>query len=131
MRLPSLSLSGALASLLLALPAAGAAPAEPPIPSEWRTPAEAADFRSTPSYDETLAFLKKLQERLPEMSLRFYGTSGEGRPLPLVIVSKEKIFSPEGDEAGERYRGKDRDRDEEQEKKPVVLLQNSIHAGEI
>src|SRR4051794_5245450 len=116
MRLPSLSLSGALASLLLALPAAGAAPAEPPIPSEWRTPAEAADFRSTPSYDETLAFLKKLQERLPEMSLRFYGASGEGRAMPLVIVSKEKVFSPEGDEAGERDRGKNKEKDREEEK---------------
>jgi hypothetical protein len=135
MRRPSLSLSGALASLLLAAPALGAAPfkkpAPPPIPREWLTPAEAADFRATPSYDETLAFLKKLQERLPEMSLRFYGSSGEGRPMPLVIVSKEKVFSPEGDEAGERDRGKNKEKDREEEKKPVVLLQNSIHAGEI
>ncbi len=138
MRLPSLSLSGALASLLLALPAIAAsravpAPAEPPIPREWLTPAEVADFRATPSYEETLAFLRKIQERLPEMSLRFYGTSAEGRPMPLVILSKEKVFSPEGDESRERERGKkkDQDRDEEKEKKPVVLLQNSIHAGEI
>src|ERR1700712_1644512 len=106
--------------LLLALPVAAA---EPPVPAEWRTPAEIAHFRATPSYEETLAFLRKVQEPLPEMSLRFYGTSAEGRPLPLVILSKEKIFSPEGDEPGEKGH--------EKEKKPVVLLQNSIHAGEI
>jgi Zinc carboxypeptidase len=120
MRLAALSLFGALVSLPLALSAAEA-PAEPAVPAEWRTPAEVADFKATPSYEETLAFLRKIQARLPEMALRFYGTSGEGRPMPLVVLSKEHAFSPEGDE----------DRKEEKERKPVVLLQNSIHAGEI
>ncbi len=134
MRLPSLYLRGALLSLLLAAPLHGAVPAKepamPPIPREWLTPAEAAGFRATPSYEETLAFLQKLQAKLPEMSLRFYGTSAEGRPMPLVILSKEKVFSPEN-EAEERDRDKKGEEEREREKKPVLLIQNGIHAGEI
>jgi len=109
-------------------------PQTSPIPLEWRTPAEVAGFRATPSYDETLAFLKKLQARLPEMALRFYGSSGEGRPLPVVILSKEKVFSPEHEEEGEagrRLERPDHAGNDEAARKPVVLIQNSIHAGEI
>lgn len=78
------------------------------------TPAETANFESTPSYDETIGFLWKLQAKLPEMKLTFYGTSPQGRPMPLVIVSKDKAFTPE---AAARTG------------KPVVMIQNGIHAG--
>jgi hypothetical protein len=86
------------------------------IPREWLTPAEVSGFESTPSYEETLAFLRKLQARMPEMHLGFYGTSGQGRPMPFVVVSKERAFTAaKAQEAG----------------KPVVMIQNGIHAGEI
>ncbi|MBI3933035.1 MAG: M14 family metallopeptidase [Acidobacteria bacterium] len=103
-----------LLAVVLALAARTAA--EEPVPPEWRTPAEAADFRATPSYDETIAFLKRLEARMPSMKLSFYGSSGEGRPLPLVVVSKEGAFT------GKRAR---------RIPKPIVLVQNGIHAGEI
>ena len=101
--------------LALILPAAAGA-AEEAVPREWLTPAEAAGFEATPSYEETLAFLQKLQPRLPEMYLGFYGSSGEGRPMPFVVVSKEKAFT------GRRA---------QKNGKPIVLIQNGIHAGEI
>jgi hypothetical protein len=86
------------------------------IAQDMPTPAETANFESTPSYDETLAFLKKVEAKLPEMKLTFYGTSAQGRPMPLVIVSKDKAFTPaEAARTG----------------KPVVMIQNGIHAGEI
>jgi hypothetical protein len=94
----------------------------PPLPAaaqsqpEWLTPAETANFEATPSYDETLAFLRKVQTRLPEMHLGFFGRSGQGRPLPLVVVSKEKAFT--ADKA-------------RQLPKPILLIQSGIHAGEI
>jgi hypothetical protein len=44
-----------------------------------------------------------------------FGKSGMGRPLPLVIVSKDKAFTPE-----EMWKTG----------KPVVLVINSIHGGE-
>ena len=86
------------------------------VPAEWLTKAEAAAFRATPSYEETLAFLRRLEARLPEMRLAFYGTSAEGHPLPLVVVSREKAFTaPEARRLA----------------KPIVLIVNGIHAGEI
>lgn len=96
--------------LLLLFPAVLAAQ------TEWKTPVETADFEATPSYEETIAFLRQIEARMPEMKLSFYGTSPQGRPMPLVVVSKEKAFTPaDAVRAG----------------KPVVMIQNGIHAGEI
>jgi len=103
-----------LASLLLPLGRLAAQDSD--IPKEWLTPAEVSGFDSTPSYEETLAFLRKLQIRLPEMSLGFYGTSDQGRPMPFVMVSKDHAFTAEKARAAG---------------KPVVMIQNGIHAGEI
>lgn len=111
MRLPSLP--GAAAGLLLA---AFAAPGQVPIPPDHYTKAELTSFRSTPSYDETLEFLVRLEKTCPYLKLDFFGRSGEGRRLPLVVVSKEKAFSPK-----EAWKGG----------KPVVLVLNAIHAGEV
>ena len=90
--------------------------AEQPVPYGWLTPAEKSDFHATPSYDETLAFLRKLETALPEMKLEFYGDSASGRPMPVVILSAERAFTPEAAQALA---------------KPVVMIQNGIHAGEI
>ncbi len=145
---PRAALAAALVLLALAAspvapaPAAPAAPAAPPrdaidtnVPREWLTPAEASGFRSTPSYDETIAFLRRLVGRMPEMTLRFYGSSAAGRPLPLVIVDKDRAFRPGGEEEEEERRergGEPEERErKERERRPVVLVQNGIHAGEI
>ena len=105
----------AVLCVLSALPAtAQSQPAA--IPTEWLTPAELANFEATPSTEETLAFLKKIQERLPEMHLGTFGTSAQGRPLPLVVVSKEKAFTAD---AARKLA------------KPILLIQSGIHAGEI
>ncbi|HET9226814.1 MAG TPA: M14 family metallopeptidase [Thermoanaerobaculia bacterium] len=83
---------------------------------DWKTPVETANFEATPSYEETIAFLKQVEAKLPEMKLSFYGTSPQGRLMPLVVVSKEKAFTPEA---------------AAKTGKPVVMIQNGIHAGEI
>ena len=86
------------------------------VAQDWKTPVETADFEATPNYEQTIAFLKQVEARMPEMKLSFYGTSPQGRPMPLVVVSKEKAFTPaEAARIG----------------KPVVMIQNGIHAGEI
>ena len=92
------------------------APAAGEMPDGWRTWAESHDFRSTPSCDETLRYLKKIEAALPEMKMTTFGTSGQGRALPLVIVSKDRAFTP----AAAAATGK-----------PIILIQNGIHAGEI
>lgn len=108
-------LLGALSILALGA-AAGTVPPPVPIPPDHYTKAELTAFRSTPSYDETLAFLLRLTKTSPAIHLEYFGTSGQGRKMPVVIVSKDHVFKPE--EAWKRG-------------KPVVLILNGIHAGEI
>ncbi len=83
----------------------------------WKTtPVETANFEATPSYQETIEFLQELDRRMPEMQLSFYGDSPQVRGMPLVVVSREQAFTP----AAALRTGK-----------PVVMIQNGIHAGEI
>jgi len=84
--------------------------------AKLKTRAELTDFAATSSYDETIDFIKKVQAHFPELYLGFYGTSGQGRPLPFVVVSREKAFTG---------------RKAQKLPKPIVLIQNGIHAGEI
>ena len=104
-----------LLALLPATPLAADERPKAPIPPDHYTKAELNGFRGTPSYEETLAFLRRLEKTSPFLSLSFYGTSAEGRPMPLLVASKERAFSPEAAaKAG----------------KPVVLVLNGIHPGE-
>jgi hypothetical protein len=111
---PALALALALlAGAFAATPAAARDPAaDTPIPDEWLTVAERTDFQATSSYAETIELLEKIAARLPEVELTTFGTSAAGRPLPLVILSPDKRFEPGGS-------------------RPVVMIQNGIHAGEI
>lgn len=104
-----------LVCLLPPIPLMAAAQTEA-VPEELRTRAEVSGFEATSTYGETVDFLKRLQARFPEMYLGFYGTSGQGRPLPFVVVSKEKAFTG---------------RKAQKLPKPIVMIQNGIHAGEI
>src|SRR5690606_27122065 len=83
---------------------------------DWKTPAEAAGYRSTPSCDETLSFLRRVGERLPELRLVEFGRSASGRPMTVAVVSTERF----ADGAAARASGK-----------PIVLVVNGIHAGEV
>jgi len=74
---------------------------------KWITPAEAADFKTTPRYAEVRAWLEKLDAASPLLTLHTFGRTGEGRDMLYVRASK-------GGPA-----------------KPVVLVQAGIHSGEI
>jgi len=87
------------------------------IPEDWLTVAEKSDFRATSSYDETMAFLRKAEAAAPDLiRVTDFGRTGQGRPLPLVIVSSDGAFRPEAASATG---------------KPILLLQSCIHAGEV
>ncbi len=104
-------------SYLLLLSFGHAAKGEEEIPADWLTEAESSGFASTPTYEETMAFLRRVEQRMAgRMKVGTFGTSAEGRALPLVVVSKEGAFTPEA------ARGVG---------KPVVMIQSGIHAGEI
>lgn len=84
---------------------------------DWTTPAEAAQFRTTPSYADTLAYLQRLQHAAPAViRLETFGTTPEGRPMTVVVASSDGTFDPAAARAAHR---------------PVVLVQAGIHPGEI
>ncbi|MGZ8866820.1 MAG: M14 family metallopeptidase [Thermoanaerobaculia bacterium] len=87
-----------------------------PATNSWATPSESSNFRFSPSYDETVAWLKKLDTAAPELQMVSIGRSAEGRDIWMVIASKERAFTPEA----LRRTGK-----------PTVLAQGGIHSGEI
>lgn len=86
-------------------------------PADWRTPAERSDYRETPRYDETMAYARRLAAAAPrQVRIEGFGRSGEGRELVVVIASKDGVFDPEALHRAGR---------------PIVLVQNAIHAGEM
>jgi hypothetical protein len=86
-------------------------------PQEWLTVAEKSDFRATSSYDQTMVYLYRLEAAAPHLiRVTDFGRSGQGRPLPLVIVSADGAFTPEAAAATG---------------KPILLIQSCIHAGEV
>ncbi len=110
-----MSLRQVLLSVVLGVAAMTAQAAD--VNRDWITPTEAAQFRTTPSYADTLAYLERLQRAAPGViHLATFGTTPEGRPMTVVIASGDGTFDP----AAARKAGK-----------PVVLVQAGIHPGEI
>jgi len=90
-------------------------PAEQP-PDYWKTRAEKSSYRLTSDYEETMRFFSLLEGKSRWLRVTPFGVSGQGRNLSLIIVSKDRAFTPELAHATG---------------KPIVLLQNGIHSGEI
>lgn len=85
--------------------------------ADWQTPAEKAGYRTTPDYADTMAYLHRIANAAPkQVRIEPFGTTGEGRELDIVIASKDGDFEPAGIHAAHR---------------PIVLVQNAIHAGEM
>ena len=73
----------------------------------WITPAEQTGLTDSPSYDDTIAWLRKLCAATPLVTMTEFGRTPQGRPLYAVVARK----------------GTD--------DKPVLLAQAGIHSGEI
>ena len=69
------------------------------IPPEWRTHAENTDYRETPSYDDTVAYARRLAHASLSIDYRGFGYSGQGRELPLIVASETGTFTPEAVQA--------------------------------
>ena len=82
-----------------------------------KTTAEASDFKSTSTYDDVVKFMKAVDEASPLVFYTTYGTTYEGRPMPMAVVGTGlKDTSP----ASVKGTGKLR-----------VHIQANIHAGEV
>src|SRR5512140_2118542 len=62
------------------------------IPDDWRLVSERTNFVETGHYAEAVEFCRKLAAASPYAHYTTFGTTGEGRPLPLLIVSKVPRF---------------------------------------
>lgn len=87
-----------------------------PANDPWITPSEKDQLRTTPRYDETVAYLKRLVAAAPQLKMVSLGKSPEGRDIWMVIASKDRAFTPEA---------------LKRSGKPVVFAQAGIHSGEI
>ncbi len=82
----------------------------------WITPAEKSGLTDSPGYDDTVAWLEKLCAATPLVSMIECGRTAQGRPLYLVVATREKAHTAESLRAGG---------------KPTLLAQAGIHSGEI
>jgi hypothetical protein len=82
----------------------------------WDTFYEKSGFTATPGYDETIEYCIKLDEASPWVKYTTFGTSPQGRKLPLLIVDKNGYTDP----VSVRRSGN-----------LVLLVEAGIHAGEI
>ena len=88
-----------------------------PAVADLKTTAEASGFKSTSTYDDVVKFMKAVDEASPSIFYTTYGTTHEGRAMPLAVVGTGlKDASP----AAVKGSGKLR-----------VHIQGNIHAGEV
>jgi hypothetical protein len=82
-----------------------------------QTRAELTSYGETSLHAHVMAFLAALAARNdPRFHLESFGTSPDGRDLPLVVLSAHGVKTPE---------------DARRRRLPVVLVINGIHAGEV
>lgn len=82
-----------------------------------QTVAEKTGYRATSTHAEVMRFIDELKQlESPLLRVSSFGQTPQGRELPLLILSSEGVADP----AAARALGR-----------PVVLLQNCIHAGEV
>src|SRR6267142_4847577 len=57
-----------------------------PSIADLKTTPEATGFKSTSSYDDVVKFMKTVDEASPIVFYTTYGTTSEGRAMPLAVV---------------------------------------------
>ena len=82
----------------------------------WITPTEKSGFLTTPDYNETMNWFKKLTIVSPLLTMVSIGKSVEGRDIYMIIASTEKNITAAT---------------LKKSVKPLMLVQAGIHSGEI
>ncbi len=82
----------------------------------WQTEFEKSGFVATSTYNQTNEYFSRLEKVTNFAQYTTIGISPQGRAIKLFVVSKDKAFTPaEATKSG----------------KPVLLIMNGIHSGEI
>ena len=80
-----------------------------------QTPYELSLKKQTATYDQAISFYKGLTKTYPQAKLLTYGNTDFGKPLNLLVLSKDKTFDPQQiRKSGKR----------------IFLINNGIHPGE-
>ena len=81
-----------------------------------KTPFEQSNDKNyTATYNQIIAFYNKLSISYPQMKVLQYGITDVGKPLTLIVLSKDKVFDPAVIK---------------KQHKCVLLINNGIHPGE-
>ena len=80
-----------------------------------QTRPERSNFEETSRYDDVSSFLKAISAKSPLVRVLTFGTTEEGRAMPLVTLSNPAVARPADKPAG----------------RPVVFLLANIHGGEV
>jgi hypothetical protein len=83
--------------------------------NEWETFFELSKKKETPRYQETMDYCKRLEMNSIWVHVTSFGKSPMGRNLPLIIIDKQGISTPEALHASGKL---------------VLLIQACIHPGE-
>jgi hypothetical protein len=73
------------------------------------------DKNYTATYSEIITYYQKLSVEYPQMKLINYGITDVGKPLTLIVLSRDRIFDPKL---------------MKKQHKRVLLINNGIHPGE-
>src|SRR5687768_12551032 len=90
---------------------------QPPNIADLKTTAEASGFKSTSTYDDVVKFMKAADAASPIIHYTTYGTTHDGRAMPMAVVG---TGLKEASAAAVKGSGKLR-----------VHIQGNIHAGEV
>jgi hypothetical protein len=94
----------------------GAAVALSAQSADMRTRAEISNYEETSAYADVTRVIDGLAATSPLVHTESFGTTEEGRELPLMVVSDPQVTTP----AAARKLGR-----------PLVFVQANIHAGEV
>jgi hypothetical protein len=73
------------------------------------------DKNYTATYNQIIAYYQELARQYPQMKLFNIGTTDVGKPLTLIVLSRDRVFSPSLIK---------------KQNKRVLLINNGIHPGE-
>jgi hypothetical protein len=80
-----------------------------------KTPYELSNKNQTATYQQAIDFYKQLAKSSPQAKLLSYGTTDFGKPLNLLVLSKNKVFDPVQIRKNNQR---------------ILLINNGIHPGE-
>jgi hypothetical protein len=86
------------------------------ISKDWLTHFEKSNQLESPDYENSLKYFQKFANSTPYVKINKIGVTPQGRELKVIIVSKDKAFTPE---------------QAKKTGKAIVLIQNGIHPGEV